>query len=140
MQSEHPNVDLIASIDTTDIVSNLAAFHPDVVWRFFNPMAPELAGSYNGISGMKAFFSKVRSFGKGHFAVQPIGAWAVGDELVVVQTRNRLGDGRVARSQRSGTSRRSRRLEMKTPCSHLVVGCAAASGQMHPYERKPAHI
>mgnify|MGYP001791909081 FL=1 len=93
MQSEHPNVDLIASIDTTDIVSNLDAFHPDVVWRFFNPMAPELAGSYNGISGMKAFFSKVRSFGKGHFAVQPKGAWAVGDELVVVQTRNRLGDG-----------------------------------------------
>lgn len=93
MQSEHPNIDLIASIDTTDIVSNSDAFQSDVVWRFFNPNAPELAGSYKGISGIKEFFSKVRSFGGGHFAIQPKGAWAVGDELVVVQSRNRLGDG-----------------------------------------------
>jgi predicted SnoaL-like aldol condensation-catalyzing enzyme len=96
MQSEHPNIDLISSIDTTDIVSNSDAFHPGVIWHFFNPQAPDLAGSYEGIAGIQAFFRNVRGFGGGHFSIHPKGAWAVGDELVVVQSRNRLGDGASA--------------------------------------------
>ncbi|MEM1288208.1 MAG: nuclear transport factor 2 family protein [Pseudomonadota bacterium] len=96
MQSQHPNIDLISKIDTNDIASNRDVFHPDVVWRFYNPAAPELAGDYQGISGVQAFFRKVQGYGGGQFTVQPKAAWAVGNELVVVQSRNRLGGGTSA--------------------------------------------
>ncbi|MBY5935132.1 nuclear transport factor 2 family protein [Tateyamaria omphalii] len=93
MQTEHANIDLIAKIDITDIPAQADLFQRDVVWHFFNPMAPNLAGSYRGVDGIAEFFDKVRGHGHGSFAVQPKLAWAVGDELVVVQSRNRLGQG-----------------------------------------------
>ncbi|MCV3273750.1 nuclear transport factor 2 family protein [Roseobacter sinensis] len=93
MQADHANIDIIASIDTTDITANAELFHPDVVWHVFNPEAPELAGSYRGIDGIADFFHKVRAYGDGSFTIQPRAAWAVGDELVVVQSRNRLAQG-----------------------------------------------
>lgn len=96
MNPEHANIDLISSINIADMGADTAHFHPDVTWHFFNPKAPELAGAYQGQSGIAEFFRKVRSYGQGVFNVSPKGAWAVGDELVVVQTRNRLGDGATA--------------------------------------------
>ncbi|MEJ8560838.1 nuclear transport factor 2 family protein [Yoonia sp. GPGPB17] len=96
MKTEHANIDLISTINITDMAADTDRFHPDVIWHFFNPNAPELAGSYNGLTGIADFFRKVRSYGNGSFQVNPRGAWAVGDELVVVQTRNRLGDGATA--------------------------------------------
>lgn len=93
MQSDHPNIDIIAKIDRNNMVANTDVFHADVVWHFFNPMVPEVAGSYHGLKGIEEFFGKVRSVGNGSFSIEPRGAWAIGDELVVVQTRNRLADG-----------------------------------------------
>lgn len=93
MQSKHPNIDLVASINTADMSLSADLFHPDVVWHFSNPSAPELMGSYKGMAGIDEFFQKVRKRGEGSFLIQPRGAWAVGDELVVVQSCNRLGKG-----------------------------------------------
>ncbi|MEJ6393497.1 nuclear transport factor 2 family protein [Gymnodinialimonas sp. 2305UL16-5] len=96
MQTEHPNIELINRIDTTDIPAQADLFQPDVVWHFFNAQAADIAGSYCGIDGLSEFFRKVHAHGDGSFAISPRGAWAVGDELVVVQTRNRLGRGEAA--------------------------------------------
>ena len=93
MQSDHSNIKIIEKIDQDDIAASAGVFHPDVVWHFFNSMAPEVAGSYQGLDGIADFFRKVRTLGQGSFRIEPTGAWAVGDELVVTQTRNRLGNG-----------------------------------------------
>ena len=98
MQTDHPNIDIVSRINRDDMAASSDLFHPDVVWHFFNPMVPDVAGSYQGLDGIAEFFRKVRSLGKGSFRIQPSGAWAAGDELVVVQTRNQLGDGDTATS------------------------------------------
>ncbi|MDX8355339.1 nuclear transport factor 2 family protein [Cognatiyoonia sp. IB215182] len=98
MQSDHPNIDLIAKIDTNDLAASAEVFHPRVVWHFVNPAVPDVAGSYHGMQGIADFIREVRSIGQGSFHIEPRGAWAVGDELVVVQSRNRLGDGDKAMS------------------------------------------
>ncbi|AEI93663.1 nuclear transport factor 2 family protein [Roseobacter litoralis] len=93
MKGTHPNIDVIARIDTADMIASADVFHSDVVWHFFNPDAPELAGSYKGMAGIADFFQKVRSYGEGNFVIQPHAVQAVGDELVVVHSRNQLGKG-----------------------------------------------
>ena len=96
MHTTHPNIDLGTRIDTTDMAAQVDLFHPDVIWHFFNPMAPDLAGAYHGVEGIAEFFQKVGNFSQGTFAIEPRGAWAVGDELVVVQPCNRLTQAGVA--------------------------------------------
>ncbi len=93
MKSNHPNIDIIAQVDRDNMAASVDVFHSDVVWHFFNPMVPEVAGSYHGLNGIAEFFEKVHSVGQGSFHIEPSGAWAIGEELVVVQTRNTLGDG-----------------------------------------------
>ena len=67
MSEEHPNVSLIS---------------------YFNPLLPEIQGDYVGLSGIQSFFAKIGAITDGTFRVERISETAVGDELVVVQTRN----------------------------------------------------
>ncbi len=97
MAREHPNVALLKRIDVANIAGSADVFAKDVVWRFFNPRLPEIQGEYRGLSGLAEFFENIAKQTEGTFAVHPVSATAVGDELVVAHTRNSmtLGDRHV---------------------------------------------
>ena len=88
--SQHPNLDLLSRIDHANIAASAEVFAEDVVWRFFNPKLPEVQGDYVGLAGVQAFFEKLMARTEGTFEIHPVSATPVGDELVVVTTKNRL--------------------------------------------------
>ncbi len=51
---------------------------------------PDMQGDYVCLDGVRSFFEAIRQKSRGTFKVQPVSTTAVGDELVVVQTRNTL--------------------------------------------------
>ena len=62
----------------------------NVVWHFINPNLPDLEGDYQGVEGVKEFFTKLMGLSKGTFKVNPVSISPAGDELVVVHTVNTL--------------------------------------------------
>ena len=93
MQTSHPNIDILQQADITDLDSCAHLFAEGVTFHFFNPELPALAGDHTGVDGMKAFFARLAEESAGTFRVAVRNAWAVGDELVVVQTCNSLTEG-----------------------------------------------
>ncbi|MEM0937923.1 MAG: nuclear transport factor 2 family protein [Pseudomonadota bacterium] len=93
MLTEHANICLLKKLDITSHDCRAALFHPDVVWHFFNPKAPDLSGDYHGIEGIADFLERLQSLSNGTFRIEPQDARAIGSELVVAQTRNRFSDG-----------------------------------------------
>ena len=71
-----------------DSCANIIA--DNFIWHYFNPRLPELEGDYRGIEGFKGFFAKLDEISNSNFQVNVIDARAVGDELVVAQTCNRI--------------------------------------------------
>jgi len=90
MSDPHPNITRLESIDIMNIDACADAFTDDVVFRYFNPQLPKLAGDHVGREGIKSFFAKLGEVSKGTFSVRPVNAWPVGNELLVVQTQNTL--------------------------------------------------
>lgn len=90
MNSEHPNVEILKQVDLTDRAGWSEILHPDVIWHFYNDQEPDLAGDYEGYDGIAEFLTRLQTLSEGTFAVDPKEAVAVGDELVVAQTCNRL--------------------------------------------------
>jgi len=90
MADKHPNVALIERLDIRDIAAAADVFADDVVFHYFNPRRPELQGDYVGLAGIRAFFEKIGAISAGTFRIEPVSVTPVGDELVVVQTRNSL--------------------------------------------------
>lgn len=90
MTAQHPNLDLIQSLDPANLADAAEVMSPDVVWHYYNPTLPDLEGDYVGFDGLQRFFGTLAALSSGTFKVEPISATAVGDELVVVQTRNSL--------------------------------------------------
>ncbi|MEM8589707.1 MAG: nuclear transport factor 2 family protein [Pseudomonadota bacterium] len=90
MSDTHPNVALISRLDIHDIAASKDVFAEDAVFRYFNPLLPDLQGDYVGLAGIRAFFQKIGALSAGTFRIEPVSATAVGDELVVVHTRNSL--------------------------------------------------
>lgn len=90
MLASHPNIDLLNTVNIADIQGSAHAFHEDVVWHFINPELPEMEGDYRGVAGVQAFFAGMAGQTGGTFRVNPVDARAIGDELVVVQTRNEM--------------------------------------------------
>ena len=60
------------------------------VWHYYNPKLPQLQGDYKGIEELKGFFEKLGSMTGDSLEVSVVDTRAVGDELVVTQTCNRL--------------------------------------------------
>ena len=60
------------------------------VWHYYNPKLPQLQGDYKGLEEFKGFFEKLGSMSGDSFEVSVVDTRAVGDELVVIQTCNRL--------------------------------------------------
>lgn len=90
MSNEHPNIVLMQQLDLGNIAAAKDAFAEDVIWHYFNPNLPAMQGDYVGLDGIRSFFEAIGQMSEGTFKVQPVSATAVGDELVVVQSRNTL--------------------------------------------------
>ncbi len=86
----HPNFEIIHKLDVKNLDACADIFADSFVWHYFNPKRPEIEGKYQGVSGLKDFFAKMKETSNGTFQVNPVEARAVGDELVVVQVCNRL--------------------------------------------------
>ncbi|MGD1908575.1 MAG: nuclear transport factor 2 family protein [Leptolyngbyaceae cyanobacterium] len=54
------------------------------VWHYFNPALPEIAGDYQGIKGLQAFFAKLATVTDSTFNVKTQQVIPVGEELVVI--------------------------------------------------------
>ena len=87
---EHPNIALVKRLDPANITGTPDLFAENAVWHFFNPKLPDVQGDYAGINGIEAFFAKLTALTQGSFHIEPVNATAVGDELVVMHTRNSL--------------------------------------------------
>ncbi len=90
MTEEHPNISLMKRFDPGNPASAVDLFASDVVWHYFNPNLPEMQGDYVGLEGIRSFFETIGQKSRGTFNIEPVSIDAVGDELVVVQSRNTL--------------------------------------------------
>lgn len=90
MNNEHPNISVLKKFDPTNVAGAADILAEDAVWHFFNPLLPDVRGDYVGLKGFQAFFEKMRGLTSGTFKVNPISASAIGDELVVVHTKNTM--------------------------------------------------
>lgn len=86
----HPNLSIMNRLDIKNLDACADVFADNFVWHYFNPKLPKLEGNYQGVSGLKSFFSKLSETGNGVFQVNPVDVRAVGDELVFVQVCNQL--------------------------------------------------
>lgn len=90
MTEEHPNVALLKRFDPGNVIGTADVFAEDAVWHFFNPLLPDIQGDYVGRSGLQTFFEKMAKQTDGTFKVTPISVTPVGDELLVMQTKNTM--------------------------------------------------
>ena len=90
MNKEHPNISILQQFDPTNIAGAADILAEDAVFHFFNPLLPDIQGDYVGLKGFQAFFEKMGAHTDGTFKVNPISAFAVGDELVVVHSKNTM--------------------------------------------------
>lgn len=93
MTNAHPNLAVLAKLDLRDLDASADVLSDDFVWHYFNPKLPDLEGDYVGVEGFKRFFAILAEKTGGTFTVEPISATPVGDELIVVHTRNTMEFG-----------------------------------------------
>lgn len=92
---DHPNVALLKRIDLRNLPASKDLIAEDVVWHYANPNLPDMQGDYVGLDGVRSFFEAIGRKSGGTFNIHPTSITPVGDELVVVQSRNTLAfDGR----------------------------------------------
>jgi uncharacterized protein len=88
---EHENIAMVRRIGAAIQAGTLSAVNDalqsDVVWHYFNPRLPELAGDYHGVAGVEGFFALLATKSNGTFRVEPVAAHAFGGELVVTHGR-----------------------------------------------------
>lgn len=90
MTEEHPNVAVLGRFDPRDVAGSGDVLADDVVFHFFNPNLPDLQGDYVGPDGVQAFFERIAERTQGTFHVEPVAVTPVGDELLVVQSKNTM--------------------------------------------------
>lgn len=90
MHEEHPNITILKRFNPANVETISAVLAEDAVFHFFNPKLPDIQGDYKGFNGFKMFFEKMAKRTNGAFGVNPISATPVGDELVVVHSRNTI--------------------------------------------------
>ena len=93
MTEDHPNIALLKRLDPRNIAAATDLFAEDAVFHYFNPNLPELQGDHVGPDGIRAFFQSLAALSRGTFQIEPVSATPVGNELVVVQSRNTLTMG-----------------------------------------------
>ena len=90
MTEDHSNVAILKRLDLRDLAASQDLIAEDVVWHYANPNLPDLQGDYVGLDGVRSFFEAVGQKSGGTFKINPMSVTPVGDELVVVQSRNTL--------------------------------------------------
>lgn len=97
MTEDHPNIALLKRLDPSNMAASTDLFAEDAVFHYFNPHLPELQGDHVGPDGIRAFFESLAELSRGTFRIEPVSATPVGNELVVVHSRNTLalGEGTV---------------------------------------------
>ena len=90
MNPEHPNISILKKFNPADIASAAEIIAEDVIFHYFNPELPDIAGDYVGFEGFQTFFSKIGELTKGTFQVHPQAITTWGDELVVTCTKNTM--------------------------------------------------
>ena len=90
MTEDHPNVALLKRIDLRNLAASKGLIAEDVVWHYANPNLPDMQGDYVGLDGVRSFFEAIAQKSGGTFKIDPMSITPVGDELVVVQSRNTL--------------------------------------------------
>lgn len=90
MTSEDPKLTLLKRLNFSDLDSCAECFTEDLVWHYYNPRLPDLAGDYRGVSGLKRFFETLSGFTGGTFVRQTISVTPWGDELLVMCNKNRM--------------------------------------------------
>jgi len=93
MTEDHPNVALLQRLDPRNMEASTDLFGDNAVLHYFNPNLPELHGDHVGPDGIRAFFESLAELSRGTFRIEPVWATPVGNELVVVQSRNTLTMG-----------------------------------------------
>lgn len=88
--NDHPNVAIIQRFNPADPAAAEEVMSPNIVWHYYNPRLPDVHGDYVGIDGIRKFFEKIVRQSTGTFKVEPVSITPVGNELVVVQTRNTM--------------------------------------------------
>ena len=86
----HPNLLLMQQFDIKNLDVCAEIMAENFVWHYFNPRLPDLEGAYRGLAGIKDFFAKLAAISNDSFQVSVVDGRAVGDELVVTQTCNRI--------------------------------------------------
>lgn len=86
----HPNIKLLEEVNLKDRPSIKKKFSSHVIWRFFNPKIPNIAGDYKGVEGIMKLFEILDIITRGSFEYIPVRAIAVGEELVVTHVKNRM--------------------------------------------------
>ncbi|MEM9671029.1 MAG: nuclear transport factor 2 family protein [Bacteroidota bacterium] len=90
MNQEHPNIAILSKFDPTNVAGAADILAEDAVWHFFNPLLPDVQGDYVGLQGFQEFFEKMGGRTDGTFHVNPVSATAIGDELVVLHSKNTM--------------------------------------------------
>jgi predicted SnoaL-like aldol condensation-catalyzing enzyme len=90
MAKEHPNVALLKRFDLRDPASWGEVMAEDIVWHYANPNLPDLNGDHVGLGGVSSFFQTIGARFEGTFNIHPVSVTPIGNELVVVQSRNTL--------------------------------------------------
>ena len=88
--STHPNLSIMTRLDIKNLDACMDIFADNFVWHYINPKLPDIEGDYQGVAGLKNFFSKLGAIGNGVFEVKPVDIRTIGDELVFVQVCNQL--------------------------------------------------
>lgn len=90
MTEDHPNIALLERLDPRNLAASSDLFAEDAVVHYCNPNLPDLQGDHVGPEGIRALFESLAELSRGTFRIEPVAATPVGNELVVVQSRNTL--------------------------------------------------
>ena len=55
----HPNLSIMNRLDIKNLDACADVFADSFVWHYINPKLPKIEGNYQGVSGLKSFFSKM---------------------------------------------------------------------------------
>ncbi|MEM6550497.1 MAG: nuclear transport factor 2 family protein [Pseudomonadota bacterium] len=90
MKDVHRYATILGQVDVSAMRRSAHLFHPTAVWWFYNSELPDLSGDHVGFDAICAFFDRLKARTGGTFDVSPQHLRVVGDELVVVETLNRM--------------------------------------------------
>jgi len=88
--NEHPNISVLKGFNPNDVEGSADVFAENFIWHYFNQQLPDLQGDYVGFDGLKSFFAELANKTDGTFKVNPVSATAIGDEIVVVHSKNTM--------------------------------------------------